>query len=238
MRKTSLFITILLLCFGLWGCKKKKATLEEVDTDPGGLGHSNNARFQSTGKPAEAPKVIATPKVVRPSGSLKAKILSLRKKQFAQEARGVLKAIGDGAQSWYEQERSNANGDRVPRHFPNGRSPLGISKRGTYTHPPKAPCANGKPVYTPSSWAMQPWRSLKFGFSKTHYGQYTYIVNNEQKGRNPSFTVIAKADLDCSGRYFIYRMVGQKDPNGEIIRKTSKPFITTRRIAPAKRSPL
>ena len=135
------------------------------------------------------------------------------------ERAGNLKAIGNGAQSWYGEQRNNQEGDPMRRHFPSAASPTGITS-GSYTNPPQKPCANGNAQYRKNGkiWDKQPWRSLKFGVNKAHYAQYIYVANNDEK--NPSFTVMALADLDCDGTFSTYHVKGTKAANGEIIRSS------------------
>ena len=125
--------------------------------------------------------------------------------------------ISRGALKWYGEQRANASGELIPRHFPSAASPSGIAS-GSYTNPPQKPCADGNALYSKNGeiWDKQPWKSLQFEIKKAHYAQYTYTVNNDKK--SPSFTVTALADLDCDGIFSTYRMTGTQAASGEIVR--------------------
>jgi|GEM_PF-1223240 len=135
------------------------------------------------------------------------------------ERAGNLKAIGNGAQIWYGEQKNDPDGNPMRRHFPSAASPTGITS-GSYTAPAQKPCASGNAQYKKNGkiWDKQPWRALKFGVNKAQYAQYVYIANNSNTKGNPSFTVMTFSDLDCDGTLSTYRVIGTKTPNGDIIR--------------------
>lgn len=148
--------------------------------------------------------------------------LKFIRKSKTSEAGGNIKAIGNGAQAWYGEQRNNSSGDPMNRHFPGALSPTGINGSGAYSNPTAKPCAAGNAQYTKNGkiWDNQPWRSLKYGVNKAHYYQYRYDINNATSGTHPSFTVQAFADLDCDTTLSTYRVNGTKAGNGEIIRSS------------------
>ncbi len=139
------------------------------------------------------------------------------KRSKASEASINIKAIIDGAVSWYDAPHSDTNGDPLAKHFPNSASPTGIADT-TASEPASAPCSNGSPLYkaTDGNWEAQPWKALKFGITKAHYFQYTYITSGS--GKAAVVTVIANADLDCDGSLSTYDQRVSVQANGEIRR--------------------
>lgn len=135
--------------------------------------------------------------------------LRFTKRSKSSEAPLNLKALGDGAISWFDAEHSDTNGNPLAKHFPHTKSPAqaprGISKA---VAPKQRPCANGKARYPKNTklWDKEPWKSLKFGINKPHYYQYVYITSGT--GKNAKFTLRAHADLDCDGKLSTYEVRG------------------------------
>ena len=130
-----------------------------------------------------------------------------------------LKALAQGAISWYQQPHSNQMGDPVALHFPTVGAPFAFKKLGSYTYPSTKPCAKGKPQYPANAkgWDKQPWKALRFAIKGKHYAQFTYAVHNILKGDNPSFTFTARADTNCNGKFVIYKINGHRKPGtGEV----------------------
>ena len=114
-----------------------------------------------------------------------------------------IKAIGDGAVSWFDAEHADANGSPISKHFPNTSSPTGITDIGALV-PSTAPCTGGNPLYVRDSarWESEPWKSLKFGINKAHYFRYQYQPTGTATAS--VFTVWAYANLDCDGTESTY----------------------------------
>jgi len=129
--------------------------------------------------------------------------LKFIRKSKTSEANINIKAVGDGAVSWFDAEHSGANGDPIAKHFPNTSSPTGTGGAGANT-PSQAPCQGGQPLYTKDSsrWEVEPWKSLKFGINKAHYFRYQYVPTGT--GNASTFTVWARANLDCDSTESTY----------------------------------
>ena len=143
----------------------------------------------------------------------------IRKSKTA-EATGNIKAIANGAQAWYGDQRNDLSGDPMDPHVPGHRSPGQIDPTGAYSNPTAAPCSKGGAQYRKNGniWENQPWRALKFGLNKAHYFQYRYDINNATTAGFPAFTVQAFADLDCDTTLSTYRISATKANTGEIVR--------------------
>ncbi len=146
--------------------------------------------------------------------------LKFIRKAKTSEANISIKAIGDGAHSWFDDEHADANGTPLAKHFPNTNSPTGISGTGA-VHPSTAPCSNGSPQYAKSSsgWTSEPWKSLKFGINKAHYFRYQYFPSGTATGA--SFTVWARGNLDCDGTESTYSVRGTVNTTTGEVERTS-----------------
>ncbi len=134
------------------------------------------------------------------------------RKSKSSELPMYVKAIGDGAASWFDQEHADENGDPLPRHFP-------CANKGWICSPGPRPCARGNPLYSarPARWEHACWRKLKFGIHRAHYGRYCYRA--DVKGTSATFIVTAQTDLDCDGVFSSYVQKGHVDPKtGEVLR--------------------
>jgi type IV pilus assembly protein PilA len=141
------------------------------------------------------------------------------KQSKTSEAAINIKAIGDGASTWYNAEHATSNGDPMPRHFPGTASPTGFSDSGEQT--PGVPCGTDAigALYTRNSarWHIQPWSSLKFGINNAHYFRYQYL--NKGTGNAAEFTIVANADLDCNATYSTYEVRAKiQSTTGEVER--------------------
>jgi len=139
-----------------------------------------------------------------------------RKSPAEDEAKLELKRLAEGAIRWYHNRSKSIKAPLFLMSFPFDPNKWGADGNGTYTNPPKAPC--GKYPKKPVLWHKEPWYSLQFSFSRSHYLQYTYIVNNRDKKSSPSFTVLGKADVDCDGKQVIYKMMVVRKPDGRLYR--------------------
>ncbi len=145
------------------------------------------------------------------------------RKSKASEAPINVKAIVDGAVSYYDAPHSNTAGDPLPKHFPWSKSPTAApTKAEVSTQPTKAPCQHtvGSPLYpaTAGNWATSPWKDLKFAITKAHYYQYKY-TNNGGVGAAAQITVEAIGDLDCDKAFSNFKqIVSVNATTGEIKR--------------------
>lgn len=118
------------------------------------------------------------------------------------EAPTNIMAIAQGAKIHYNQERVDSKGIVVSSEFPvSTNSRFRVDSYATM--PVNAPCTEikGSPLYSKNStrWhadkKREPWVDLKFSLTKSHYFQYGYRASSA--GRFASYTVRARASLDC-----------------------------------------
>jgi len=74
--------------------------------------------------------------------------------------------------------------------------------------PARPPCARGARAYTPGAtgWEHSTWRTLGFRPGAPHRFQYRLISFGH--GKEASFSLQARADLDCNGKLSLYRVSG------------------------------
>lgn len=144
--------------------------------------------------------------------------LKYTKRSKTSEAAINIKAIADGAISWYDKEHYTSGGSPMPKHFPGKYSPTRIAPSRTTT-PTARPCANGKPLYPKNSaqWEVAPWRQLKFGINRPHYYRYTYFQTGS--GTKAKFLILANSDLDCDRNLSTFMSRGNvSSATGEVLR--------------------
>lgn len=130
------------------------------------------------------------------------------------EATTNLGAIARGATSYYQQDHVNtATGIVLPSQYPNSRV-----SAGSFTNmPTQNPCQQiaGSAKYSASAarWhnVNQVWVDLKFSLASSHYFQYSYS-DNRQTNSNATYTLRARADLDCDRQLSTFLLGGRIDP--------------------------
>ncbi len=141
-------------------------------------------------------------------------------KSKTSEAPLNVKAIANGAVSWYGSPHADKGGTPLAAHFPFQGSPNSVPGRlDTSTLPKASLCANGSPQYKVNSaqWDNQPWKSLKFGINKAHYFRYTYQSANT--GTRANFAIAAESDLTCRGKARTFIQCGNVNAaSGEVER--------------------
>ena len=142
--------------------------------------------------------------------------LKFIRKSKTSEASTNIKAIGDGAVSYYSAIHTKTSGDPLPKHFPTHQAPTAVTGSLSYAQTPSdAPCtsgggmfgsSNGKPQYTKDSsrWEKQPWKALKFGINTAHYYQYWY--QSRYIGKDSKFWIAAFGNLDCDSRQSTFKV--------------------------------
>jgi len=99
------------------------------------------------------------------------------------EATMNLRAMYDGAVSYYVADHVDANGIVLPKQFPVNAGPT----------PPAIPGAN-KHMPTVAEWKSPGWMALDFQISDPYQYQYTFI--NTGAAPNQVATLRAQGDLD------------------------------------------
>lgn len=113
-----------------------------------------------------------------------------------------VRAIANGAVSWFHASHNDEDGKRLAKHFPHSQSPFKLpTNLDTNPLPTAEPCANGIPQYKVDTTIgeKQPWKSLKFAIRRAHYYQYTYSTENTQN--DAFFAVRALADIKCNKKF-------------------------------------
>jgi len=140
--------------------------------------------------------------------------------QQERQAHFLLKRMANNALSWYANERSNANGDPLPKHFPNGfSSRRGGAKlhKGTYKirSNPKQLCSNGKDYFIkdPKAWAKPPWPVLEYD---NRSRKNTFVIHYESfgTGKKAQFSIEIHFSPNCS-RKRVYSISGTINTLGE-----------------------
>lgn len=140
------------------------------------------------------------------------------KKSKTSESGINVRAISNGAISWFNAPHNDEKGHELPSHFPNSQSPFQVPSSLDKTPLPIAePCANGVPQYRVDTTLgeKQPWKSIKFAIRRSHYYQYTYSTSGTKN--DAYFAVRATADIDCNKKFHTLILCGQVEPQtGEV----------------------
>jgi hypothetical protein len=126
------------------------------------------------------------------------------------EATEGLDKLTVGAKSFFQADHYDQNGLLEPKRFPRGKTGWA----------PKKPCCkqpHGRCQVTAKEWQASPWRELHFALSDPHYYQFRYASAGENK--IATFTIEARADLDCNGVYSSYKMFGSVDDEYGVVVK-------------------
>lgn len=140
------------------------------------------------------------------------------------EAPTNLAAIARGARDYYNEEHINkATGVVNPPRFPSISASNNV--QNTYaTMPTVSPCSEiaGSPRYRTNSarWhsnhTTEPWVDLKFALARSHYFQYGF--KSDKEGKDATYSVRARADMDCDGNLSTFLFTSTIDSaTGEII---------------------
>ncbi len=123
-----------------------------------------------------------------------------------------MRAISNGAVEWFDAEHMYSNtGKPMRKHFPHDGPDTQVRNGPkTMRRPLEPPCEKGRVAYKKNSkhWLSRPWKHLKFAIGTSHYFQYQYTYDNNDKVA-PSFTVHAHADLDCDKNLSTYIRTGE-----------------------------
>lgn len=138
------------------------------------------------------------------------------------EATLNLAALSRGASEYFNQEHiDNTTGLVRPSQYPNSRN-AASTRDGFGTNPNTMPCqeVTGSPKYlrnagrwhTANSAGEKLWVDLKFSIATSHYFQYGYR-DNRNTGTAATYTIRARADLDCDSSLSTFQMVGRVNAN-------------------------
>ena len=125
-----------------------------------------------------------------------------------------LKAIGDGAATYYTAEHYTPEGlPLAERQFPTTTSAFADT---TPSRVPADILPGTKFLSTPADWDKQPWIGLKFRIVKPHYYRYRYFSTNSGSAGVDRFSARAEGDLDADGLSSRFNLTGFADKDGEI----------------------
>ena len=65
-----------------------------------------------------------------------------------------------------------------------------------------------------AEWSHPTWQALRFGVADAHYYQYRFV--SEGKGKKATFTIEARANLDCEKAHSSFRLRGGVAPDGDV----------------------
>jgi prepilin-type N-terminal cleavage/methylation domain-containing protein len=128
------------------------------------------------------------------------------------EATTNVKKIYDGARSYYEEEL-NKRGSTTPiaKQFPNSTA---TTETPTPTMGTCCAAAGDKCPPSPTLWNSATWNALKFSMDDPHYYSYSYV--SAQSGSPTQFTARANGNLNCSGGFSTFEMVGNVLGDGSV----------------------
>jgi prepilin-type N-terminal cleavage/methylation domain-containing protein len=126
-----------------------------------------------------------------------------------------LKAIADGAASYYTAEHYNAAGLPLPeRQFP---TTTGAFADTTASSVPTAITPGTKHPTVPADWNTNPWIGLKFQMIKPHYYRYRYHSANTGNAGEDRFSARAEGDLDSDAVFSRFNLNGFANKDGEVL---------------------
>ena len=130
------------------------------------------------------------------------------KRSKTAEAVQSVKALCQGAQTYYEDEHTVA-GLPAPRQFPGGAA---------LTSPLAGSCctAGGKCTPAAADWTAATWVALKFSLTKPHYYWSTFSSAGTTPA-NRTFSAISTGDLDCNLTNATYTSNGLVNAVGEVV---------------------
>ena len=123
------------------------------------------------------------------------------------EATESLDKIRNGAATYYAADQYTKQGKLKPKQFPPS------SKGWT---PEKTCCGQtaDRCHSTAKDWDAPTWQALHFMMTEPHFYQYRFT--SEGKGKDATFTVEARGDLDCDGKFSHFRYLGDISKEGAI----------------------
>lgn len=82
--------------------------------------------------------------------------------------------------------------------------------------PARSCCSGGSTRCTPGrrTFAHPTWRKLRFALTTPHHYQYRFSARG--KGRDASFEIEARGDLDCDGTHSSFKIRGRVNPDGSL----------------------
>ncbi len=129
------------------------------------------------------------------------------------EAFTNLKAIGDGASSYYQVDHYTAQGVPVAaKQFPTTNGALGDNT--SKLNPAFIP--QGTKFSTSiTDWDEEPWLALKFQIIKPQYYRYRFVSFNDPAGTD-NFTSSAEGDLDADNLTSRFNLGGSGNAEGDV----------------------
>lgn len=162
------------------------------------------APAQATGAGEEAAQTGAATAVAA------AALEKYQRKTMTVEATEGLDKIKAGARAYFQADHYGDTGNLLPRRFPAGKTDW----------VPATPCCkqpDNKCQPDPAAWSKPPWSELHFALSDPHRYQWRYSAEGENV--KATFTLEARGDLDCNGKYSSYKLLGEVSEELEIVFK-------------------
>ncbi|MGK0360130.1 MAG: hypothetical protein ACI9U2_002442 [Bradymonadia bacterium] len=186
-----------------------RATLTAITRLAFGCGETPALAASPAPTGAAAPLSIATSATPESAASLSA-FDQYRRKAMAAETRVNLRAMVDGARTYYASERADRAGKIIPAQFP---ATLALA-------PATSACKDGKPIThmaNPAIWGKPGWTALSFTPRGPFRYQYEWVTDGK------TFTARAIGDLDCDGVTSTFEEFGGVNAQGDVWRDTSGP---------------
>jgi prepilin-type N-terminal cleavage/methylation domain-containing protein len=125
------------------------------------------------------------------------------------EAVDSLDRIKSGAEAYFENERFDDTGNRLPRTFPAhlqetpaGGPELCCNTKGSL-------CVTGV-----ATWIRRGWNALQFSISEPHSYTYEFVGGNADT--RAYYNAYAYGDLDCDGIRSTFEIKGSVDSQGKV----------------------
>ena len=138
------------------------------------------------------------------------------------EAFTNLKALGDGAASYYEIDHYLEDGTPTrEKQFPTPDE--SFNDTSAVKVPFRIPPGTKYPS-THTDWGVQPWIALKFIIIKPQYYRYSYIALNTDPAAPDFFTAWAEGDIDADDLTSRFGLQGFSDKSGSILLSPIIPY--------------
>ena len=133
------------------------------------------------------------------------------------EAKVNIKAIAEGASSFYQSEHTKNDGSMFTRQYPSETFCKAIAASGTScvgtANMPTAIMATG--TKQKGDWGAEPWTSLNFNTTGPVYYTYSYKGTAGDGTNGSKFDAQAAAKLDKQTVDSCFKMSGETDTTGD-----------------------
>ncbi len=133
---------------------------------------------------------------------------------------GILAAVAIPATMKYVRRSKTVEATMNLRALSDSGSAYLVSHKGRFPRstpwtPERLCCSNtaGKCLPEAHAWDAPTWKALNFSINEPHYYQYRVVL--EGKGKKAVLGLEARGDLDCDGKFSLYRRELRLDEQGK-----------------------